>query len=252
MHPCPVFIGGSPKSGTSVIGALLARATGQAFSKDPFWSVLRDDRGGFLLPDVLEGKLALEDFVGRYRAYFAAGVVKDPDFVFLLAQLQRMFPASAQVFVVRDPRENIRSILSRLRIRGDLEDLGPDERRMLGAEEGWRAVLAGRGLCLDGANYVARLAQRWVQGVESYLAARDTIHLVRYEDFASDRAGSIASLADALGMRLTTDIGDRLEWRHRPHARGGVPTDDFFGQRNLATIDGICAPHLSRFGYGQS
>jgi hypothetical protein len=248
--PNPVFIGGSPKSGTTAIAALLAQATGSKFSNDPFWNVFRRDGHGFLLPDVLDGTLALECFVQRYPAYFAAGIVKDPDFAFLYRDLRQLFPGSSQVFIVRDPRQNIRSILNRLHMRGDLENLGADERRTLAAEGGWRAILEGRGLGLDeGANYVGRLAQRWVRGVDAYLASQASVQLLRYEDFVGGKMESIARLADLLGLRLTCDISDRLDRQYQPRGNRSIPMQAFFGRKNLALIEDICAPHMARFGY---
>ena len=180
VFPSPVIFGGSPKSGTTAIAALLAEATGLSISNDPFWRVLRSDGDGYLLPDVLEGNLPLDAFVRKYPAYFSARIVKDPDFAFLYRELQQVFPESPQVFIVRDPRQNIRGILDRLHMRGDLEHLGPAENRRLAREGGWRAVLDGRGLGLDGrANYIGRLAQRWVRGVDAYFAAHTPVHPVR-------------------------------------------------------------------------
>ncbi|WP_424683479.1 sulfotransferase family protein [Frateuria sp. YIM B11624] len=248
--PNPVFIGGSPKSGTTAIAALLAQATGSKFSNDPFWNVFRRDGHGFLLPDVLDGTLGLECFVKRYPAYFAAGIVKDPDFAFLYRDLRHLFPGSSQVFIVRDPRQNIRSILNRLHMRGDLENLGADEQRTLAAEGGWRAILEGRGLGLDErANYVGRLAQRWVRGVESYLASDAWVQLLRYEDFVGDKMESIARLADVLGLRLTRDIRDELDRQYQPRGNRSISMEAFFGRKNLSVIEDTCAKHMSRFGY---
>jgi hypothetical protein len=249
IFPRPVIFGGSPKSGTTAIAALLAQATGLRLSNDPFWRVCRRDRDGYLLPDVLEGNLRLDAFVRKYPAYFSAEIVKDPDFAFLFRDLQRVFPDSPQVFIVRDPRENIRSILNRLHLRGDLERLGPAENRMLAGEGGWRVILDGRGLRLDaGANYIGRLAQRWARGVDGYLAAGAPVHLVRYEDVVQDRHAFITDLAELLGFEVTTDIRGKLG---RPHLSPGrsVPMEAFFGSRNLSIIEETCAPYMAKFGY---
>jgi hypothetical protein len=249
IFPRPVIFGGSPKSGTTAIAALLAQATGLRLSNDPFWRVCHRDRDGYLLPDVLEGNLRLDAFVRKYPAYFSAEIVKDPDFAFLFRDLKRVFPDSPQVFIVRDPRENIRSILNRLHLRGDLERLGPAENRMLAGDGGWRVILDGRGLGLDaGANYIGRLAQRWTRGVDGYLAAGAPVHLVRYEDFMEDRLGFITDLAELLGLKVTADIRGKLG---RPHTSPGrsVPMEAFFGSRNLSVIEETCAAHMSRFGY---
>src|SRR5690349_5108287 len=177
VFPHPVIIGGSPKSGTTAIAALLAKAVGARYSNDPFWHVMRHDAKGFLLPDILDGRLTVREFVDRYGAYFQAEIVKDPDFVFLYQPLKERFPQSKQVFIVRDPRDNIRSILNRLHIPGDLQELDPRDGYIPAGSLGWQAILEGRGLGISQGNYVARLSQRWSLGVRRYLQARSSIHL---------------------------------------------------------------------------
>src|SRR5690242_7312273 len=63
IFPRPVIIGGSPNAGTTAIAALLAKAAGAESSNDPFWRVAHYDAQGFLLPDILEGRLTAGQFV---------------------------------------------------------------------------------------------------------------------------------------------------------------------------------------------
>lgn len=167
--PRPVLIGGNQKSGTTAIGALLAVATGLRYSNDPLWQAHRHDTRPFLFPDLLEGRVELEDFIQRHRAYFAAEIIKDPDFAFSYPDLRHCFPDAPQVFIVRDPRQNIRSILNRLKLPGDLDELGNEHHELLAGKEGWQAIIEGRGLAITGGNYISRLAQRWSVGVRCYL-----------------------------------------------------------------------------------
>lgn len=252
VHPRPVLIGGSQKSGTTAIGALLAKATGLRYSNDPFWRSLQYDSQGYQLSEILEQRLTLGTFVERHPAYFAAGIVKDPDFAFLYPQLRSLFPDSQYVFIVRDPRQNIRSILNRLRIPGNLDRLGPEAHRMVADKPGWRGVLSGAELGITGGNYISRLAQRWNLGVQGYLDQRPRIHLFRYEDFMADKAGSIRELATALGLTVARDIGADLDRQYQPAGNRSVALDTFFGERNLATIESICASGMAMFGYARN
>lgn len=250
VFPRPVIVGGSPKSGTTAIAALLARAVGARFSNDPFWHVVHHDAKGFLLPDILEGRLTVAQFVERYRAYFQAEIVKDPDFAYLYPQLRECFPQSKQVFIVRDPRDNIRSILNRLGIPGDLKELDPIDGYIPPGRQGWRATFEGRGLDITRGNYVERLAQRWSLGVRRYLDASSSIRLVRYEDFAADKVGTIEQLAEDLDMAVTVDISGDVDRQFQSRGHRNVVLEKFFGPDNLRAIETLCADGMSALGYG--
>lgn len=249
--PCPVLVGGMQKSGTTAIGALLAIATGGKFSNDPFWHAHKFDARPFLFTDLLESRLTLEAFVQRHRAYFSAEIIKDPDFNFLYAALRSRFPGSPQVFIARDPRQNIRSILNRLGLPGDLDELGEEHHRLLAGKEGWQAIIGGLGVAITGGNYVARLAQRWSVGVKCYVEQRSLIELVRYEDFLADKPGCIARLAGRLGLPVVADIRKDQDRQYQPRGDRTVPLDAFFGAKNLAIIESACAKGMAHFRYTQ-
>jgi hypothetical protein len=249
VHPRPVLVGGNQKSGTTVIGALLAKATGLSFSNDPLCRVAQLDGHASVVADLFARRQSIEEIVRRYPAYFSAPVIKDPNFSFLYPELERRYPDSPRVFIVRDPRQNIRSILNRLHIDGRLRELGPQQWRALDATPGWRAILAGEGLGLDQGNYLARLAQRWNLAVERYWERRLSILPVRYEDFLADKRGCIASLAEALGLAVVADIHDDQDRQFQPRGDRSVSMEAFFGEENLAAIESICAAGMARFGY---
>lgn len=245
----PVLVGGNQKSGTTAIAALLARATGSTFSNDPFWAITRYGKQAPVFPDVLAGRQELGAVVERYREYFSADVIKDPNFSFLQGQLRQRFPDAPQVFIVRDPRQNIRSILNRLRLDGHPTAFGPEQEAALARMPGWRAILAGTDLGVVGSDHIERLARRWNRAVESYLAHTDVTCLVRYEDFVADKAGQIGALAERLGMSVTTDIRPEQDRAYQPRGNRSVSPEEFFGERNLTRIEAICGPYMVRFGY---
>ena len=246
-----MIVGGNQKSGTTAIAALLAKATGSRFSNDPFWHVARRDGREGVLDDVLAGRMTVDEVVERYRAYFSAEIIKDPNFSFLYPELERRFPGAPQLFIVRDPRQNIRSILNRLCIDGHLDELLPEHRQALAHEPGWRAILEGGGLGTTGDSHVARLAQRWNIAVARYLERSASIHLARYEDFLPDKASYIGMLADKVGLRVTTDIREALDEQYQPRGNHAISMEEFFGQRNLRLIESICAAGMARFGYAR-
>lgn len=202
-----------------------------------------------MVADLLASRQSIEEIVRRYPAYFTAPVIKDPNFSFLYPELERRYPDSPRVFIVRDPRQNLRSILNRLNIDGRLQELGPEQQRVLDATPGWRAILTGEGLGIDQGNYIARLARRWNLAVERYWERRHSIVLVRYEDFLADKSGCIAHLADVVGLKVVDDIHGDQDRQFQPRGDRSVPVEEFFGEKNLASIESICAQGMARFGY---
>lgn len=113
----PIFVVGNQKSGTTAVGALLAECGGVSFNNDPLHG--RKEK----LKDFITGDLEFARFVKKSRSAFRRAVIKDPEFTFLYSQIASVFPAAQFVFVIRDPRDNIRSVLNRLQIPGDLKNL---------------------------------------------------------------------------------------------------------------------------------
>lgn len=241
-NPNPIIILGNQKSGTSAISALLARATGLSLAIDlvginePVQTLLHTK------------ELSFSEFVSNNGWDFSRDVVKEPALTFLYDELVRFFPGPKVVFVIRDPRENIRSILDRLCLPGDLDQL--DGSWLRGMKTGWRHVLDGRWLGLDGENYIDMLAQRWNLATDVYLNHTDRIILIRYEDFVADKEGEIAQLAMRLDLDPVRDITDKVDIQYQPRGcNRGVPWLDFFGADNLTRIETICTDRMRQFGY---
>ncbi|MEI7035756.1 hypothetical protein [Fulvimonas yonginensis] len=231
---------------------MLAKAAGLRFSNDPFWHIAHFDEQATIVDDLLAGRRSIDEVVRRYPAYFSAQIIKDPNFSFIYPELEHRFPDSPRLFIVRDPRQNIRSILNRLRIDGRLEALGPQQERALDHARGWQAILAGDGLGISHGSHIARLAQRWNLAIERYWERRSSIRLVRYEDFLADKSGCIADLAEDLGLQVVRDIHDEQDRQFQPRGNRSVTPEQFFGRHNLALIESICAEGMARFGYEPS
>ena len=59
-------------------------------------------------------EVPLDALVQRYRLAFSRPVVKEPNLTFLYDELVRRFPQARVGLIIRDPRDNIRSLLERL------------------------------------------------------------------------------------------------------------------------------------------
>lgn len=239
----PVFVIGNQKSGTSVLVCLLAAASGKKATNDIFtWFAGAES-------DVIAGRLRLADFVQRARYHFSLDFVKDPSLTFMLPALEARFPQARYVFVVRDPRLNIRGILNRVEVGGGVADLTPrDLERIRGSRPGWLPVLLGEGLVTEG-TLVDRLAHRCRIAMEIAAAARGSWPVIRYEDFLADKAGTITSALEAIGERATHDISSVADTPFQPPSLDRSSPDRFFSPENLARIDTICRPIMDRFSY---
>jgi hypothetical protein len=235
VHPFPIFVLGHPKSGTTVIAALLARISGEEFTDDLFHQIglpRRDKEAIFL------EKGAFARFVSRHEEYFAARINKSPKLTFLYADLRALFPAARYVYVVRDPRSALRSFLGWRHIPGDLDTVeDPAQRRHL-------EVLPTQAP----GHYVERLAHRWNQAADVYLHEQDQMILVRYEDFASEPEAIVRRVALSAGLAPSVDISRETSVRYKSSGVADIAWPDFFGA-NLPRIEKICGERMRSFGY---
>jgi len=244
VHPAPVFALGNQKSGTTAITALLSEATGASVTLDIFHELPPG-----VLTGLLERKIRFEDVVRRYRYWFSTPIIKEPSLTFFYEDLRLVFPQAKFLLIVRDPRDNIRSILNRLKLPGDLPDLDASHFAALSHKSGWRLLLDGTLYGSKGANYIETMANRWNQAADVYLEHEDVIVLMRYESFRENKASSIHELARLVGLEPTHDISGRVDVQFQVRGDSGVRWEDFFGSDNLRRIDAICGQRMARFGY---
>ncbi len=247
-HPAPVLVMGNQKSGTTAIAALLARATDKTYSYDVFNRLGAEQS----LERLIARQTRVRDFVASHPHDFATDVIKAPPFGLLYDGLRETFPDGRFVFIVRDPRENIRSILDRLALPGNLDALGPREREAWADLPGWRLIMEGRTPPTAGENYIETLANRWNRFADACLADAGRLECVRYEDFCDDKVGTVADLARRLGWEVVRDVSDEVDRRYQRAGKNrGTPWRDFFGQANLDRIERICGERMKAFGYGR-
>jgi hypothetical protein len=241
INPAPIIILGNQKSGTTAITALLAKHAGMSVTLD--------------IPGIWEpvetrihiGDITLEEFVRRNKFDFSRDIIKEPCLTFLYPDLRSVFPRARFVMIVRDPRDNIRSILNRLNIRGDLEDI--DEKTFSNIPPAWRLVVDGQYLRLQGSTYIERLAARWNRAMDIYLNHSSEMILVRYEDFLTDKPGTIQRVSRELGLREANDITNEIDVQYQRPGNRSISWKEFFGQENLTRIERFCGSRMNEFGY---
>ncbi|HTQ15336.1 MAG TPA: hypothetical protein VMH86_15805 [Rhizomicrobium sp.] len=238
-HPAPLFVFGNQKSGTTAVAGLLAAATGLSATLD-FAGAAEPHIGR-----LYRGETSMADFVRANAWAFSNALVKEPSLTFVAPRVMDHFGVARAVFVIREPADNIRSILDRLKLRGDLDALDPAR---IDANLTWRRQLAGLDLGFPEDHYVATLARRWRAAAEVYRGAAERFVPMRYHEFRADRAGAVAALAARLGLPVTADIGAVLD---RDFQRRGTPRDarEFFGAKNLARIVNTCGEVAAELGF---
>lgn len=131
----PVLILGNQKSGTTAVAALLAKCAGVSVTLDI--SAVREP----VISRLLRGQTPLRLVIHRNRLDFSRCIIKEPFLTFSFDQVLECFQPKSNVFVMWDPRDNVRSVLIGLQLPGDLEDLSPDQISMLPPT--WAGIVAG-------------------------------------------------------------------------------------------------------------
>jgi len=240
-----IIVAGMPKSGTTAIASLLAKATNVDVCSDPFYQLDTQKKVAFR-DQLFSGQLSLESLWRQHREVFRGTVVKDPNFPILLSELKQLLPEAQFVFIVREPRDNIRSIFSRLKIPGDPSEGSHLASEVLGT---WGRVLNGTSPDMPGNDYLEKLAWRWRVSAERYLQNNEGVHLIRYEDFRGDKQNQINRLAKDLGFTNLSDIASLVDVQFQPKGSQPASLEDFFGKDNLERIEAIVGPLLADFGY---
>ena len=240
----PIIVLGNQKSGTSAIAHLLADFSGLSKTIDipPLWPPVS--------VQIMRGDIDFASIVERHRAYFSTELIKEPAMTFFVDQVLVRFPESKYVFVIRDARDNIRSLLNSRKLPGHLKTL---EEHHLAALSPRRVTVNARVWGVgENESYIGVLAHRWTKAIDNYLLYSDRMILARYEDFIQDKVGFIARLAERIGLSQKSDISDKVDVQYQPRGNREISWEEFFGKENLMRIEQICGERMQQFGYVRS
>jgi hypothetical protein len=239
-----VLVTGMPKSGTTAIARLMGLATGRSVVSDPFH--LLDRQGVRFRDELYGGTMSTSDLVEGHPRVFRAVILKDPNFIFFKSEIHALYPSASWVFTVRDPRDNIRSLLNRLKLPGDSRKL---VKLPAHVTDTWRRVLEGRTPHLPGATPIEVLAHRWVRSLELCLSGTPAMKISRYEDFVVDKEERIRTLSEECGLTPTNALGKHVDRPFQPRGNRTVSWDEFFSPTDLSRVTEICSGMLREFGY---
>ena len=239
-----VFILGNHKSGTTAIAKLLARLSGLDATID-FPGNIRKD--GYALA---RGEYSFDDIVNKHPWLFCRPIVKIPALTFVANEIEQRFPDSKIIFVIRDPRDNIRSILNRRKIPGDKTEIPALRRWLMWLQN--RPSMDAKVWGESEYGYVGVLAKRWNDAIKNLKNMQESPIVVRYESFNSEKQVTIESLAKQLELEPQGEIKNWLDVQYQPAGNPSVQWRKFFGKKNLAAIETICGETMNSLGYPKS
>lgn len=215
-NPNPILILGFPKSGTSAITALLSKCTGIKATIDTkyLWEPY--------LSQIIENKVDFKKHLSKNSYPFSKKIIKEPNLVFLVDHLLEYYKKPKIVIIQRDKTKNIKSILDRLNLRGDLL-LNP---RPEDVNKNWHSLL------FDGnKHYIKTLSDKYdtAQNNLKKLCSLNPV-LIKYEDFLKDKKSTIDNLTITLGLTIKNDISNIVDRPFQPTSKNKKSVNDFFRQ----------------------
>ncbi|MCW8896654.1 MAG: sulfotransferase [Flavobacteriales bacterium] len=217
---------GMPKAGTTAIAALLGKKTGQKTMLDTpfFWYPYN-----FLL---LKKEITLKNHLIKHSSILKNKIIKEPNFTLLFDEFYQLYPKAKFIFIVRNPKDNIRSILNRLNLPGNLPDFTAYDE----LPKSWQSLFYDYYSSKN--HYIEKLADMWVKYNNIYLQNKERFILIKYEDFIKNKEVEIVKLAKSVGLNPQFDIKDIENKQFQPKGNQNILLDDFF-EENIKYIHQI-------------
>ena len=239
VNPHAVIIVCHPKSGSHAIAHLLAELCGLSKTLDipELWypNIL----------NLLQNKIDFYSFVKAHPKPFSKELIKEPSLSLIIDQVKIVFADAKYVFINRDPRDNIRSILNRVGVPGNLTRFEKKEWQL---PTGWEEILNPTIFNIKYTHYIDVLASQWNIISNVVVAHPFEMVTIRYEDFMADKAKAITKLAGQLGLAIKNDISGKLDILYHPRGKDrDLPWKEFFGTENLMRIEKICGSKMEKF-----
>lgn len=239
INKSPIIILGNQKSGTTAIATLLAKRANINATIDT--SVLWEPN----LSKLLDGEFFLRDVIRKNKKPFVPKIIKEPNLTFFYNELKEIFINATYVFIVRDPRSNIRSLLNRINVDGTLDELKDKDINEIPFL--WRSIF--KNYFSSRAHYIDILADRWNFCSDVYLNNKNSMILLRYEDFLTDKLHYIDLVLDKLNILPVKNIDLILDKQFQPKGNSEILWNNFFEEKNLHRIEYICKDNMDKLGY---
>ena len=244
INPNPIFILGNQKSGTSAIASILGAFSGKITAIDLFFSGFHSS----LFTNWKCKKISTKDFINKNKVEFSAEIIKEPHLSIFFDELKTEYPQSRFVLIIRNPFDNIRSILDRLDVQGNKTLLNEKDKKKF--FHSWKLLLDNEWIGGSKNHYIEVLAERWNTICNVYLENKENIILVKYEDFTKNKVKVINELAEKLNLTVSRDVEKILDYQFQPKGKNrNTDPEKFFGKENYNKIIKICSSELRQLGY---
>ena len=244
QHPNPVLIIGNQKSGTSAIAALLGALTKEKTSIDLILSGFKPS----LLTQWKKGNISTSRFIKYHISDFASKIIKEPHLSVFYKEISSYYNECQIVMVVRNPFDNIRSILDRLNIKGNMESLDHNEYKKV--FHSWKLLFDNSWIGGEREQYIEVLAERWNIITTTFLENKDNIILIKYEDFINNKELTIDKLAKTLNIEAKSKISHLVNKQYQPRGKQkNMDIKEFFGEKNYNRIKDICKNNMNKLSY---
>ena len=211
----PILIFGFPKSGTSAITALLAQRTNKTVTLDTkyLWEPF--------ISKIKTGDINLSKHINKYSYPFSKEIIKEPNMVFIIDKLLTFYPNPKVLIIKRDKLTNIKSILDRLQIPGDLE-INPKKENI---NKNWINFILK-----DDLHYIDVLNNHYLKAEKNLdlLKCLNPVY-INYEDFKYNKKAEIDRIANELSLEPKFEIDHLLDVQYQPKGKNNKDVKSFFG-----------------------
>lgn len=265
----PVFIIGAPRSGTSLLysilrgSASLANWPGEAHEvwEADYHPAMRGWGSNALTAADLEPAAAARI---RRRFLLAVGskrrlIDKTPRNSLRVPFIRALFPDAFFVFLKRDGRDNVNSLINAWRTPRYRTYLLPEPHAIPGVDPHWWKFILYPGWQADRSGPLELVcAKQWVASNESASGAATNIDgsrwiEVRYEDFVDRPESEAARILAALGLPIEDDVLQRARRAHStPINVVTTPEQGKWRRENpdeIASVMSLIEPTMRRLGY---
>jgi len=237
VNPRLILIVAHPRSGTTAVATLLAKHCGlRAFTQTGPWT--RADA------DIVTGRRTMAEVIARNRYPFSLDIMSAADAGSFLPQMKAALPEMRVVFLLRDPRDVICSVLERIN-KGDTSTIVVSDLDYRYLQTDWLGIIEQ--------DPIRKLALRWNKWLELAKSA-DGVLFRRYEDFLEDKRKFISDLADHLGLPSRFDISGEMDRQMSKHGgdiriRGAGRWEEMLPTATARLIEATCRDGMLAFGY---
>ena len=265
----PVFIIGAPRSGTSLLYAILRRSShfkhwpGESHEvwEADFHPALRDWDSNVLVADDLT-----EDAAARiHRSFFLVTgrkhrlLDKTPRNALRVPFVDALFPDARYIYLQRDGRENVNSLINAWRTPRYRTYELPEPHSIPGVDPKWWKFVLYPGWRADRAGPLEVVcARQWIYSNDHALAASKEIGLdrwvdIRYEDLVSRPVDEVGRVLDFLGVGYERAVRDKAAATATTPINAVTPPERGKWRREnpaeIETVIPLLRPTMAALGY---